>query len=199
MTRATFVIFWPKLSSFIDWCCYYTQVSNTGSWEPLVIITVERWHYNVSFSIKVSLTNFPVIYFRNKGNKSYKISFFSIFKTWLRYCQNAGNGIWLKKKFWPPLESLRRFATLNGDTTDRGPKLLIKLANTTDSLKTISSIGQFIPNEFIWGKQLWYHVTNQNLDFPFYCTQYVSRITLIRYPQCQVPSSDTLNVKTFES
>ena len=36
MTRATFVIFWPKLSSFIDWCCYYTQVSYTGSWEPLV-------------------------------------------------------------------------------------------------------------------------------------------------------------------
>ena len=37
MTRATFVIFWPKLSSFIDWCCYYTQVSYTGSWEPLVL------------------------------------------------------------------------------------------------------------------------------------------------------------------
>jgi hypothetical protein len=38
MTRATFVIFWPKLSSFIYWCCYmyYTQVSYTGSWEPLV-------------------------------------------------------------------------------------------------------------------------------------------------------------------
>ena len=33
---ATFVIFSPKLSSFIDWCCYYTQVSYTGSWEPLV-------------------------------------------------------------------------------------------------------------------------------------------------------------------
>ena len=33
-----------------------------------------------------------------------------------------------------PLESMRRFATLNGDTTDRGPKLLVKLANTTDSL-----------------------------------------------------------------
>ena len=31
MTRATFVIFWPKLSSFIDWF-YYTQVSYTGSW-----------------------------------------------------------------------------------------------------------------------------------------------------------------------
>jgi hypothetical protein len=30
----------------------------------------------------------------------------------------------------PPI----KFATLNGDTTDRGPKLLIKLANTTDSL-----------------------------------------------------------------
>ena len=28
---ATFVIFLPKLSSFIDWCCYYTQVSYTGS------------------------------------------------------------------------------------------------------------------------------------------------------------------------
>jgi hypothetical protein len=37
MTRATFVIFWPKLSSFIDWCCY-SQVSYTGSWEPLVCI-----------------------------------------------------------------------------------------------------------------------------------------------------------------
>ena len=35
MTRATLVIFWPKLASFIDWC-YYTQVSYTGSWEPLV-------------------------------------------------------------------------------------------------------------------------------------------------------------------
>jgi hypothetical protein len=35
MTRATFVIFLPKLASFIDWC-YYTHVSYTGSWEPLV-------------------------------------------------------------------------------------------------------------------------------------------------------------------
>ena len=26
-----------KLSSFIDWCCYCTQVSYTGSWEPLVL------------------------------------------------------------------------------------------------------------------------------------------------------------------
>jgi hypothetical protein len=30
------LFFLPKLSSFIDWCCYYTQVSYTGSWEPLV-------------------------------------------------------------------------------------------------------------------------------------------------------------------
>ena len=37
MTSATFVIFLP-LSSFIDWCCYYTQVSYTGSWEPLVCL-----------------------------------------------------------------------------------------------------------------------------------------------------------------
>jgi hypothetical protein len=35
MTRATFVIFLPKLSSFIDWC--YTQVNYTGSWKPLVV------------------------------------------------------------------------------------------------------------------------------------------------------------------
>jgi hypothetical protein len=36
-TKATFVNFFlPKLSSFIDWC-YYTQVSYTGSWEPLVV------------------------------------------------------------------------------------------------------------------------------------------------------------------
>ena len=40
MTRATFVIFWPKLASFIDWC-YYTQVSYTGSWEPLVTYTLK--------------------------------------------------------------------------------------------------------------------------------------------------------------
>ena len=32
----------------------------------------------------------------------------------------------------PPLEC--PFAMLNGDTTDRGPKLLVKLAITTDSL-----------------------------------------------------------------
>ena len=38
---ATFVIFWPKLSSFIDWC-YYTQVSYTGSWEPLVC-NLQSW------------------------------------------------------------------------------------------------------------------------------------------------------------
>jgi hypothetical protein len=41
MTRATFFIFWPKLSSFIDWC-YYTQVSYTGSWEPLVC-NLQSW------------------------------------------------------------------------------------------------------------------------------------------------------------
>ena len=36
MTRTTFDIFWQKLSSFIDCCCYCTKVSYTGSWEPLV-------------------------------------------------------------------------------------------------------------------------------------------------------------------
>ena len=40
----------------------------------------------------------------------------------------------LKKNILTSLESSRRFAMLNSDTTDRGPKLLIKLANTTDSL-----------------------------------------------------------------
>ena len=40
----------------------------------------------------------------------------------------------LKKIILTSLESSRRFAMLNSDTTDRGPKLLIKLANTTDSL-----------------------------------------------------------------
>jgi hypothetical protein len=33
------LIFLPKLSSFIDWCCYYTQVSYTGSLEPLVLFS----------------------------------------------------------------------------------------------------------------------------------------------------------------
>ena len=45
MTRATFGIFLSKLSSFIDWCCY-TQVSYTGSWEPLVIGTHAVTFYN---------------------------------------------------------------------------------------------------------------------------------------------------------
>jgi hypothetical protein len=40
----------------------------------------------------------------------------------------------LKKNILTSLESLCRFAMLNSDITDRGPKLLIKLANTTDSL-----------------------------------------------------------------
>ena len=48
MTRATFVIFWPKLSSFIDWCCCYTQVSYTGSQEPLVLYSdVSRQKENI--------------------------------------------------------------------------------------------------------------------------------------------------------
>ena len=38
--RLHLLIFLPKLSSFIDWCCYYTQVSYTGSWEPLVEVPV---------------------------------------------------------------------------------------------------------------------------------------------------------------
>ena len=33
MTRA---IVLPKLSSFIDWCCFYAQVGYAGFWEPLV-------------------------------------------------------------------------------------------------------------------------------------------------------------------
>ena len=40
----------------------------------------------------------------------------------------------LKKNILTSLESSRRFPMLNSDTTDRDPKLLIKLANTTDSL-----------------------------------------------------------------
>ena len=41
MTKAAFVNFFlAKLSSFIDWCCYYTQVSYTGSWEPLVVVHI---------------------------------------------------------------------------------------------------------------------------------------------------------------
>jgi hypothetical protein len=38
--RLHLLIFLPKCSSFIDWCCYYTQVSYTGSWEPLVFYLV---------------------------------------------------------------------------------------------------------------------------------------------------------------
>ena len=54
MTRTTFVIFIRKLSSVIDWCCYYTQVSYTGSWEPLVSILFVMldviWRANISFT-----------------------------------------------------------------------------------------------------------------------------------------------------
>jgi hypothetical protein len=57
MTRATFGIFWPKLSSFIDWC--YTQVSYTGSWESLVFAMLwdidfifGMWVYNDKLQIK---------------------------------------------------------------------------------------------------------------------------------------------------
>jgi len=52
MTRATFVIF---LSSFIDWCCYYTQVSYTGSCEPLVSV----YYYPNVQNVAKSEDNFP--------------------------------------------------------------------------------------------------------------------------------------------
>ena len=51
MTRATFGIFLPKLSSFIDWCC--TQVSYTGSWEPLVCCRCEIFDMVICFYLKL--------------------------------------------------------------------------------------------------------------------------------------------------
>ena len=86
--------------------------------------------------LKWVLTNFPVIYFRNKGNKSYKISFFSISKhdsDTVRMQEMASNfflilGVGACPQ--TPLESLRRSTVI----LLTGPKLLIKLANTTDSL-----------------------------------------------------------------
>ena len=52
MTRATFGIFLPKLSSFIDWCCC-TQVSYTGSWEPLVCCRCEIFDMVMCFYLKL--------------------------------------------------------------------------------------------------------------------------------------------------
>jgi hypothetical protein len=59
----------PKLSSFIDWCCYYTQVSYTGSWEPLVKFQIISDLENISFDMdcnKISYIpiciNFSVFY-----------------------------------------------------------------------------------------------------------------------------------------
>jgi hypothetical protein len=55
MTKATFVNFFYRsyifVSSFIDWCCYYTQVSYTGSWEPLVFLFDSLIERDVPFII----------------------------------------------------------------------------------------------------------------------------------------------------
>ena len=59
MTRATFVIFWLKLSSFNDWCCYYTQVSYTGSWEPLVIV-LACWNNNLQVDMLIHSDIIPI-------------------------------------------------------------------------------------------------------------------------------------------
>ena len=68
MTKATFVNFFYQLSSFIDWC-YYTQVSYTGSWEPLVEMHDRPWcldTVHVSFQRKTPHFNPFTI---NKGQR----------------------------------------------------------------------------------------------------------------------------------
>ena len=71
MTRATFVIFWQKLSSFFDWC-YYTQVSYTGSWESLVYLKNGPIFWN--FAYLKGIFN-P---WNSKKDKYLKYSWFSI-------------------------------------------------------------------------------------------------------------------------
>ena len=55
MTMATFVIFFTEV--IIDWC-YYTQVSYTGSWEPLVflvIVVINEYETQVTSCLTVLL------------------------------------------------------------------------------------------------------------------------------------------------
>ena len=67
MTKATFVNFFDRLSSFIDWCCYYTQVSYTGSWEPLVselpsVVAIDKFDCICicSFANTLTINNIPL-------------------------------------------------------------------------------------------------------------------------------------------
>jgi hypothetical protein len=55
MTKANF---FSKLSSFIDWCCYYTQVSYTDSWEPLVLFQLVNCFESFLVSLSVNLIKF---------------------------------------------------------------------------------------------------------------------------------------------
>jgi hypothetical protein len=66
MMRATFVIFWPKLSSFIDWCCYtqelYRLPGASSIQNALVIVLYILYKFYSSFCINritdVSKRNF---------------------------------------------------------------------------------------------------------------------------------------------
>jgi hypothetical protein len=46
-------VFLPKLSSFIDWCCYYTQVSYTGSCEHEKRARTPRWVIRFTSKLQV--------------------------------------------------------------------------------------------------------------------------------------------------
>ena len=76
MTRATFVIFLPKLSGFIDWCCYYAQVRYTGSWEPLVRYLMQSqiiWTHQIPTSCLPTL----LIFIQIEHICSFFVAFFS--------------------------------------------------------------------------------------------------------------------------
>jgi hypothetical protein len=57
---------------FIDWCCYYTQVSYTGSWEPLVLINMtlscqkQRYTFHLCPWLDWQITELQII-FKSKG------------------------------------------------------------------------------------------------------------------------------------
>ena len=85
--------FLQKLSSFIDWCCYYTQVSYTGSWEPLVFLLFQENAINCRRQEEKDKS--PV----NKGIL-YTISIWSYYRERRDRFIKKNEDIWYPIKFW---------------------------------------------------------------------------------------------------
>ena len=74
MTKATFVNFFYRSYQVLLTCCYYTQVTYTGSWEPIVV----PWQLQQSLSNRFRF--FGLSHSTRCGCCSYQVSSISVWR-----------------------------------------------------------------------------------------------------------------------